>query len=181
MSKEDLIGTEEILFTDKRLFKDNEEHAYNCTCYDGIAFCERVDYEDDEEGANKHAPKRLLLGYPTMAEVRGTAKETACRDYLGLDKRDTLTYAHIAIKYGRLGRNGLTPDHLNVIDKLARDAKMDWLVTSTKGNFKDGETGKPMSAKKALKQMCEGLTFENFMRLSYTDLVVFIDTLASQL
>ena len=39
---------EEIYFNDKKIFKDNFEHPYNCVCYDGYAICHAVQCEGNE-------------------------------------------------------------------------------------------------------------------------------------
>lgn len=171
-----VITNEEIWFTDKAVFKDEMEHPYECVCYDGVAFCTKIPCKE-----NKNAPQSLMLGYPTMRSIKGTAKETACRMYRQIPMAEPLYYSDIAVKYGKIGKYGFTADELNIMDGLARDAKMDWFVTTTEGNFKDGETGKPMTAKKALKDLVEGLTDDNFKTLDKDDLVIFIRSLASQL
>lgn len=170
------ITEEEIYFTDKTVFKDEMEHPYECVCYDGVAFCTKVPCKE-----NINAPQNLMLGYPSMCSIKGTAKETACKEYRGIPMGEPLCYSDIAIKYGKIGKYGFTADELNIMDELARSAKMDWFVTTTEGNFKDGETGKPMTAKKALKDLVEGLTDDDFKTLDKDDLVIFIRSLASQL
>ena len=97
-TKHILTTTEEILFTNKTIFKDDDEHPYNCECHDGIAYCTKVDCEE-----NTNAPEKLRLGYPQMREIKGTAKEDACREHRGLQHGEPLNYADIAMRYGRLG------------------------------------------------------------------------------
>lgn len=36
------IMEEDILLCDKKVFGDNEEHSFNCKCYDGYAECTTV-------------------------------------------------------------------------------------------------------------------------------------------
>ena len=171
-----LTTTEEILFTNKAIFKDDNEHPYNCECHDGIAYCTKVDCEE-----NANAPEKLMLGYPRMSEIKGTAKEDACREHRGLRHCEPLNYADIAMRYGRLGKHGFTAEELNVMDKLAKRAKMDWFITTTEGNFKDGETGKEMSAKKALRELVEGLTESDYGCLKVSEIITFIKSISSLL
>lgn len=166
--------TEEIYLTSKHVFGDNEEHPYNCACFDGVAYCEKVDCEE-----NKKAPQHLLLGYPMMHEIKGTAKEEACRMYRQIPQTEPLYYSDIAMKYGKIGKWGFNSEELNIMDKLARNAKMGWFYTTNEGNFKDLDTGKEITARKALGQMVDGLERENFDCLTNDELIVFIKALAS--
>ena len=58
-----MIKETEILFCDKKVFKDKKEHAYDCKCYDGYAICKLAD-EDD-----KTAPKVIRVTYPKRKDV----------------------------------------------------------------------------------------------------------------
>lgn len=169
-----LVTKEEIYLTCKHVFGDNEEHPYMCECTNGIAYCTKVECEE-----NKKAPQRLLLGYPQMHEVKGTAKERACREYRDLSDDDPLLYSDIAIKYGKIGKWGFNAVELNIMDKLARNAKMGWFHTTNEGNFKDLDTGKEISARKALGQMVDGLVRENFDCLTNDEIITFVKALAS--
>ena len=40
------IMEEDILLCDKKVFGDNEEHSFNCKCYDGYAECTATDSEE---------------------------------------------------------------------------------------------------------------------------------------
>ncbi len=52
-----------ILFSDRKVFKDNKEHEYDCVCYDGYAICKLADDED------KKAPKKIRVTYPKRKDV----------------------------------------------------------------------------------------------------------------
>ena len=175
-TKDVLTTTEEILFTNKAIFKDDNEHPYNCECHDGIAYCTKVDCEE-----NKKAPQKLLLGYPMMHEIKGTAKEDACREHRGLRHCEPLNYADIAMRYGKIGKWGFNSEELNIMDKLAQNAKMGWFYTTSEGNFKDLDAGKEITARRALGQMVDGLVRENFDCLTNDELIVFVKALASLL
>ena len=166
--------TDEILLTSKHVFKDDGEHPYNCLCTNGVAYCTKVECEE-----NKKAPTHLLLGYPMMHEIKGTAKEAACKRYLQIPSDEPLTYTDIAIAYGKVGKWGFNAEELNIMDKLAQNAKMGWFYTTSEGNFKDLDTGKEMTARKALGQMVDGLERENFDCLTNNEIITFVKALAS--
>lgn len=141
---------DEILLTDKSFFKDDNEHPYEGMFYNGIAYLTRVECDE-----NNGCPEKLLLGYPQGADI--TARQAdAIREWCGLGDDDDITNFNIALKYGKIGRSGLNADELNLLDSIARKNKMDWFITTPEGNFKDGETGKKISPKKAVKQLIEG-------------------------
>lgn len=167
-------GTEEIYLNSKHVFGDNEEHPYDCICTNGMAYCTKVKCEE-----NKKAPTHLLLGYPMMHEIMGTTKETTCREYRGIPTSEPLTYSDIAMKYGKIGKWGFNVDELNIMDKLAQNAKMDWFYTTNEGNFKDLDTGKEITARKALGQMVDGLERENFNCLTNNEMITFVKAIAS--
>lgn len=167
-------ATEEILLTNKHIFGDNEEHPYDCFCTNGVAYCTKVECEE-----NKKAPTHLLLGYPMMHEIKGTAKETACREYRDIPMSEPLVYSDIAMKYGKIGKWGFNAEELNIMDKLAQNAKMGWFYTTPEGNFKDLDTGKEITARKALGQMVDGLVRENFDCLTNNEIITFVKALAS--
>lgn len=89
------ILEEEILFTNKKIFKDSEEHSYTCKCYDGVAICT----PDDEESP------MIVATYPKKSDV--LADKELCqeiREYRGLyDLRNSqITYGDIMLKLGKL-------------------------------------------------------------------------------
>lgn len=89
---------DEILFTDKKVFKDNIEHPYNCTCYDGYANC--VAIECDE---NRDVPPFIKVTYPLRKDIM--KEQQKCIDILNyrglydLSKKD-ITYGDIMMRYG---------------------------------------------------------------------------------
>jgi len=171
-----VVVTDEIYFSNKTIFGDMDAHPYMCECHDGIAYCTRIECDENPVATT---PQKFLLGYPTMCEVIGTDRENACREFRNIPAVSPLNYHDIAVKYGRIGKWGFNSEELNIMDKLARSAKMDWFVTTTEGNFRDGETGKSMTARKALKDLVEGLADENLDALEKPDLIAFIRSLAS--
>lgn len=155
---------DDILLYDKKVFHDDEEHEYSIQCFDGVAYCHRID--DDENNIGK--PEFLLLGYPRLSEIEGTAKADQVREYCGLPYNEPLTYRDLALALGRIGRYGLTVAELAALDKVAKKSGMDcWFCTTTEGNFRDLENkGRAMSGKKAVKQLIEGLQSETFAELT---------------
>ena len=90
------ILEEEILFTNKKIFKDSEEHCYTCKCYDGVAVCEPT-YEDELP--------MLIATYPKKADVR--KDKELCRsilEYRGLWDltASQITFGDIMLKMGKL-------------------------------------------------------------------------------
>lgn len=90
------IVEDEILFTNKKIFKDSEEHSYTCKCYDGVAVCEPT----CEDGL-----PMLIATYPKKAEVR--KNKELCREileYRGLwyMVASDITYGDIMLKMGKL-------------------------------------------------------------------------------
>lgn len=53
-----------IEFSDKRFFKDNLPHLYDCKCYDGYAICYAQSNED-----NVNVPPTIIVTYPKKANV----------------------------------------------------------------------------------------------------------------
>lgn len=90
------VVEEEILFTNKRIFKDDEEHSYTCRCYDGVAVCTPTDEADQP---------MIVATYPKKEEVL-TDKELchSILSYRGLyDLRNSqITYGDIMLKLGKL-------------------------------------------------------------------------------
>ena len=90
------ILEDEILFTNKKIFKDSDEHCYTCKCYDGVAVCTPTD-EDESP--------MIVATYPKKEEVLEDKK--LCReilDYRGLyDMRPSqITYGDIMLRLGKL-------------------------------------------------------------------------------
>ena len=90
------VVEEEILFTNKKIFKDNEEHSYTCRCFDGVAVCTPTDEADQP---------MIVATYPKKKEV--LSDKELCRailDYRGLyDLRNSqITYGDIMLKLGEL-------------------------------------------------------------------------------
>jgi hypothetical protein len=83
-----VIIEEGILFTDKKFFKDGDEHEYNCRCSNGQATCFLADDDD------KTAPKEIVVKYPKMKEL--TTKQ---KDYI-LEYRGLYDLTHKDIHYG---------------------------------------------------------------------------------
>lgn len=91
---EERYDEREILFTDQRLFGDDDEHKYNCRCYDGFAVCTVVDDEN--------VPDKLHLTYPTMNLVEQLKLTTRIKNYLGLHSYTALTFGDVAICMGKI-------------------------------------------------------------------------------
>lgn len=90
------ILEDEILFTNKKIFKDNEEHCYTCKCYDGVAVCTPID-EDESP--------MIVATYPKKEEVLKDKK--LCNkilEYRGLyDMRASqINYGDIMTMLGKL-------------------------------------------------------------------------------
>lgn len=98
---------EEIFFTDKKVFKDNLEHPYDCTCYNGYAICTAVKCEE-----NKSVPQVIKVTYPLRKDImKSTAKCYAILNYRGLydcEKKD-IHYGDIMILYGKVEKPNTKP------------------------------------------------------------------------
>lgn len=55
------IMEEDILLCDKKVFGDNEEHSFNCKCYDGYAECTATDSEEKVQ--------KVTMTYPLRKDV----------------------------------------------------------------------------------------------------------------
>ncbi len=93
---------EEILFTNKKIFKDNEEYSYTCKCYDGVAICTPT--PDDEEEDETNLPM-IIATYPKRKDV--LLDSELCRsilDYRGLYdlRKNQITFGDIMLKLGKL-------------------------------------------------------------------------------
>ena len=92
---------DEILFTNKKIFKDNEEYSYTCKCYDGVAICTPT--PDDEEVVT-NLPM-IIATYPKRKDV--LLDSELCRsilDYRGLYdlRKNQITFGDIMLKLGKL-------------------------------------------------------------------------------
>ena len=90
------IIEEDILFSDKNIFGDNEEHSYDVECYDGYGVATA-----NEEGI----PKKLKVTYPTLSVV--LKDEGLCRDilkYRGLHDLDSndIHYGDVMMCFGEI-------------------------------------------------------------------------------
>ena len=91
------ILEEDVLLTNKNIFKDKEEHAFNFKCYDGYA--EGINTDPDEK------IQKVIMTYP-LREVVLADREMwkSVLDYRGLydcTKRN-ITYGDIMIRYGEI-------------------------------------------------------------------------------
>ena len=91
------IYEEEITIFDKEFFQDNNEHLYECKCYDGYAICSAI--EDKEEH------KMIKVTYPLRDEI--LANEQMCEEvleYRGLSDltKDDIHYGDIMLAYGKI-------------------------------------------------------------------------------
>lgn len=93
---------EEMLFTNKKIFGDNNEHEYLVTCEDGIATAVPTESEL-AEGSTK-VPKRLTLTYPKLEELSKT-KKRICLEFRGKDDTEECDYADVCMKYGKISKN----------------------------------------------------------------------------
>lgn len=97
------ILEEDIFFTDKKIFKDEEEHYYTCKCYDGVAICTPF-YDEEDEEENKNSPM-LIVTYPKKEDV--LKNNDLCQDiltYRGLYdlKKNQIHYGDIMLYMGEL-------------------------------------------------------------------------------
>lgn len=171
------VITDAILVSDKKVFKDDEEHNYIFNCHDGVAFG-RI--SSDEK---KSRFSTLIMSYPTVVELRKNPKKVdAIREYVGLDDGDEINYHDIALKYGKLGKYGYNANELNLIEKIARANKVDtWLDVTIEGNFRDREEGKEISAKKAMQGFIDALQYEDFAMLTDEEKYILLGAVAKAL
>ena len=92
---------DEILFTNKKIFKDNEEYSYTCKCYDGVAICTPTP-DDEEDETNL---PMIIATYPKRKDV--LLDSELCRsilDYRGLYdvRKNQITFGDIMLKLGKL-------------------------------------------------------------------------------
>lgn len=91
------IMEEDILLCDKKVFGDNEEHSFNCKCYDGYAECTATDSEEKIQ--------KVTMTYPLRKDVlKSEDMCDAILTYRGLSdctKKD-IHYGDIMMKYGTI-------------------------------------------------------------------------------
>lgn len=99
MSKKTYIE-DEMLFTNKKVFGDNDEHEYKVKCYDGYATAEPT---EDEMFENPKAPKMLELTYPKLDEL-SDKKKIEVLEYRGLydEPVENCNYADVCMRYGKI-------------------------------------------------------------------------------
>jgi len=99
MARKNVIFEDEIVFYDKKFFKDDKEHCYDVECFNGFAIGKLADKEDTT------APQRIFITYPKREYVvrhKKLAEEVLC--YRGLDElqpRD-ITYGDIMLCCGEI-------------------------------------------------------------------------------
>ena len=91
---------DEMLFTDRSIFGDDEEHEYEIECQDGFATAVPTIYELEN---NPKAPKRLEFTYPKLNEL-GYIGKRKCLDYRGLyaEPVSSCSYADVCMSYGKI-------------------------------------------------------------------------------
>lgn len=92
----------DILFTNKKIFKNNEEYSYTCKCYDGVAICTPTPNDDEEDEINL---PMIIATYPKRKDV--LLDSELCRsilDYRGLYdvRKNQITFGDIMLKLGKL-------------------------------------------------------------------------------
>lgn len=85
----------EIIFVDKGVFGDEEEHYFNCKCHDGYAIGKAAD--DEDCGVDK-----ILVIYPTLEAVSKLKLKEEILDWFGLHDKEDITFGDVAIKYGHI-------------------------------------------------------------------------------
>lgn len=90
---------DEMLFTNKKVFGDNEEHEYNVKCYDGYAMAEPT---ENELKNFPNAPKLRLI-YPKLDELSDN-KKIEVLEYRGLydEPAEKCNYADVCMRYGKI-------------------------------------------------------------------------------
>ena len=92
------VFEEEIFLNNKKIFKDNIEHPYDCVCYDGYAICRAIQCE-----GNENVPPILKINYPLRKEImKSNAKCNSILAYRGLYdlSKKNITYGDIMLSYG---------------------------------------------------------------------------------
>lgn len=91
------IYEEEITFFDKEFFQDNNEHLYECKCYDGYAICSAID--------DKEEHKMIKVTYPLRDEILANEQMyEEVLEYRGLFDltKDDIHYGDIMLTYGKI-------------------------------------------------------------------------------
>ena len=91
---------DEMLFTDKKIFGDNNEHEYNVVCDNGKGIATPT---EDELECFPNSPKKITLTYPTLEELTKEQKRE-CLNYRGLYDVavSRCNYADVCMSYGKL-------------------------------------------------------------------------------
>lgn len=170
------IDERDILFTNKKVFGDDNEHEYHCVCYDGFGYGEAIGWHDPKK-------RSVVVAYPTVAQLcQYPAKMEAIREFLGLKDGEKITYGDIAIKYGKFGKWFIPVDQLDITEQLSVASKtVDWLTVTAEGNFIDNDSGREISAKTALRGLIEGLAEDEFNTLNDKEKFRFVQLLGSLL
>ena len=93
------ILEEEILFTNKKIFGDEFEHAYDCKCFDGYAIGTVADSEET------NIPKTIRILYPLRSDILSNEnKAEYVLQYRGLHDLSPkdITYGDIMVCYGTI-------------------------------------------------------------------------------
>ena len=116
MEKFDCNYNDEMLFTNKRIFHDKEEHSYEVISFDSFAIAHRNDDEDTS------APEYLVLHYHKMEDIDKDLKEEILRYRFYYDwYRYKLTYDDICIYLGKLKNDHV--DYSCVFEAYRREHK----------------------------------------------------------
>lgn len=91
------IIEEGILFVDKKIFGDEDEHEYKCKCMDGIAYGTKSDEEDI------NSPLSIIIEYPTLSELSNKEKDHIL-EYRGLYdlNHNDITYGDVMVALGKI-------------------------------------------------------------------------------
>ena len=94
---------DEMLLTDKSVFKDENEHAYRVLCYDGMAVAQPTDRELQ---LNPKAPKKLFLVYRPI-ECMTALEKAVCLEYRGIKytNENECGFVDVCICMGRIVSN----------------------------------------------------------------------------
>ena len=94
---------ENMLFTDKKIFGDNEEHEFDVFCYDGRAIAIPAICELLDNVGNEKYPRLLEVLYPKKEELTDEQK-IECLHYRGIyDQPASMCHAgDICMSLGKL-------------------------------------------------------------------------------
>lgn len=98
----DCVYEDGILFTNKKIFHDDNEHMYNCICFDGYARCIRSEDEKDT------IPQTIYAVYPTLEEIlKSKSKCNRILEYRGLTDltAEDITYGDVMVVYGKIKKS----------------------------------------------------------------------------